>query len=134
MIIGTWRFEKNCDLRTRQEKVKYSNIPYCPRETDTNSGNTDRVFKSNNQFEFYETQFGIYKIKNNVLIIEHRILQEHANLNPDAIKRYLKRKLIEKKDDGFYYYKPQMLSIKSISDDQIEFGSDKQYTIWKRID
>ncbi|MDA9334718.1 hypothetical protein N9Q89_00990 [Flavobacteriaceae bacterium] len=40
---------------------------------------------------------------------------------------------MKKKKDGFYYFKPFELDLKSVSGSQIEFGTEKRYTIWKRI-
>ena len=137
LIVGTWRFEMNCDLRTEQEKADFADIPYCPPITENSTGHADRIFNSNGKFKFYFSdsnfKLGLYKIKNGKLLIENRISEEQANQRPDIIKRYLERNLIEKKDDGFYYYKPQKLNIKSISENQIEFGTDEYYNIWKRV-
>ena len=137
LIIGTWRFEKVCDLRTEKEKTEFEEIPWCPPVTENGTGYADRIFKKNNEFEFYltktESDFGLYQIKNGKLIIELRIPKEQAEQKPDVIKWHLKRQLIEKKADGLYYYKPLDLNLKSVSEKQIVFGNDKVYTIWKRI-
>ena len=137
LIIGTWRFEKECDLRTEKEKPEFIEIPWCPPETENGTGYADRIFRENNEFEFYLTKtdsdFGLYQIKDGKLTIERRISKERAEQKPDVIKWYLKRKLIEKKADGFYYYKPLELNLKSVAENLIEFGTEKHYTIWKRI-
>jgi len=137
LIIGTWRFEKEYDLRTENEKSEFGEVPWCPPETENGTGFADRIFKTNNEFEFYLTKtdsdFGFFQIKKGKLIIERRISKEQQEQKPEVIKWHLKRNLIEKKADGFYYYKPLELDLKSVSDNQIEFGTEKHYTIWKRI-
>lgn len=138
LIVGTWRFEKICDLRTEEEKNEFDEIPWCPPDTENGTGYADRIFKNNNEFEFYLTKtvsdFGLYQIKGGKLIIERRISEEQAKQNPEGMKRGLKRNLIEKKEDGYYYYRPYELDLKSVSENQIEFGTEKHYTVWKRIE
>ena len=137
LIIGTWRFEKECDLRTEKEKSEFAKMSWCPPVTDNGTGYADRTFSADGEFVFYynsnHTDFGIYQIKDNQLIIQRRLLKEQAESKKEEIKWHLKRKLIEKKDDGFYYLPPLKLDLKSVTENQIEFGTDKHYTIWKRI-
>ena len=137
LIIGTWRFEKECDLRTDIEKSELVEVPWCPPETENGTGYADRIFKESKEFEFYLTKtdsdFGLYQINDYKLIIERRISKEQAEQKPDVINWHLKRNLIEKKADGFYYYKPLELNLKSVTENRIEFGTEKHYTIWKRI-
>ena len=47
LIIGTWRFEKVCDLRTEKEKSKYVEPKIDPIETDNGTGSPDITFKIN---------------------------------------------------------------------------------------
>lgn len=137
LIIGTWRFERECDLRTEEEKSEFIEVPWCPPVTENGTGYADRIFKANNEFEFYLTKtdsdFGNYKLYKNKLTIERRLEKEQAENKPKAIEWSLKRNLIEKKRDGYYYFKLQELTVKSITENQIEFGTEKHYTIWKRI-
>ena len=137
MIIGTWRFEKAFDLRTEEEKSKYEEIHINPKETENGTGYADRIFKINNEFEYYFTKndsdFGKFMIKKNKVIIERRLLKEQAENSPMLLKRLIERKLIKKKDDGFYYFKPLELDLKYLSKNHIEFGTEKEYSIWKRI-
>ncbi|WP_299680639.1 lipocalin family protein [uncultured Tenacibaculum sp.] len=137
LIIGTWRFEKECDLRTDKEKSEFVNVAIDPIETENGTGYSDRTFKENGEFEFYynsdHTNIGTYRIENDKLIIERRLSKEIAKNRKEAVDLHLKRKLMIKKKDGFYYFKPLGLDLKSVSDNRIEFGTEKHYTIWKRI-
>ena len=137
LMIGTWRFEKECDLRTDKEKSEFVEPTIDPIETENGTGYADRTFKENGEFEFYynsnHTDIGIYRIENDKLIIERRLSKEKAESRKEAVKWYLKRNLMTKKKDGFYYFKPLELDLKSVSENRIEFGTEKRYTIWKRI-
>ena len=137
LIIGTWRFEKECDLRTDKEKSEFVEPDIDPIETENGTGYADRTFKENGEFEFYYnlnyTDIGTYRIENNKLIIERRLSKEKAESRKEAVEWHLKRNLMEKKNDGFYYFKPLELDLKSVSEKRIEFGSGKRHTIWKRI-
>ncbi|MFD2697798.1 DUF1878 family protein [Mesonia sediminis] len=137
LIIGTWRFEKECDLRTDKEKSEFVKPDIDPIETENGTGYADRTFKENGEFEFYYnlnyTDIGTYRIENNKLIIERRLSKEKAESRKEAVEWHLKRNLMEKKNDGFYYFKPLELDLKSVSEKRIEFGTEKRYTIWKRI-
>jgi hypothetical protein len=137
LIVGTWRFEKECDLRTEQERSEYVEPMIDPIETDNGTGYADRTFKSNSEFEFYynsnHTDIGTYRIENNKLIIERRLSKEKAESRKEAVEWHLKRNLMKKKKDGFYYFKALELDLKSVSENRIEFGTEKRYTIWKRI-
>lgn len=137
LIIGTWRFEKECDLRTEKEKSEFVEVDIDPIETENGTGYADKTFKVNNEFEFYfnsnHTDKGTYRIENNKLIIERRISKEKAESRKKAVEWHLKRNLMKKKKDGFYYFKPLELDLKSVSENRIEFGTEKRYTIWKRI-
>jgi len=137
LIIGTWRFEKECDLRTDKEKSEFVEPDIDPIETENGTGYADRTFKENGEFEFYynsnHTDIGTYRIENNTLIIERRLSKEKAESEKEAVEWHLKRNLMKKKKDGFYYFKPFELDLKSVSGSQIEFGTEKRYTIWNRI-
>ena len=137
LIIGTWRFEKECDLRTDKEKSKFVNVAIDPIETENGTGYADRTFKENGEFKFYynsnHTDIGTYRIENDKLIIERRLSKQKAESRKEAVEWYLKRNLMEKKKDGFYYFKPLELDLKSVFENRIEFGTEKLYTIWKRI-
>ena len=137
LIIGTWRFEKECDLRTDKEKSEFVEPVIDPVETENGTGYADRTFKEYGEFEFYynsnHKDIGTYRIDNSKLIIERRLSKEKAESRKEAVEWHLKRNLIEKKKDGFYYFKPLELDLKSVSENRIEFGTEKRYTIWKRI-
>ena len=137
LTIGTWRFEKECDLRTDKEKSEFVEPEIDPIETENGTGYPDRTFKENGEFEFYynsnHTDIGKYRVKNNKLIIERRLSKEKAESRKEAVDWHLKRNLMIKKDDGFYYFKPLKFDLKSVSENRIEFGTEKYYTIWKRI-
>jgi hypothetical protein len=136
MIIGTWRFEMECDFRPEKEKYTEPKINYF--ETENGSHYADRIFKSNNSFEWYYTKnrsnFGIYKLIKGKLNLERRLGKEQAENNPNAIEKSLKLNRIEKKKDGYYYFKPHELTIKSLTKNQMEIGTEKLYTIWRRIE
>ena len=55
LIIGTWRFEKECDLRTEKEKSEFVEVDIVPIETENGTGYADRTFKVNNEFNFIST-------------------------------------------------------------------------------
>ncbi|WP_132704218.1 hypothetical protein [Winogradskyella wandonensis] len=136
-IIGTWRFEKECDFRTEKEKSEFIDVAIDPIETENGTGYADRTFKENGEFEFYynsnHIDIGAYRIKNDKLIIERRLSKEKAESRKEAVEWHLKRNLMKKKNDGFYYFKPLELDLKSVSENRIELGTEKYYTIWKRI-
>lgn len=137
LIIGTWRFEKECDLRTEKEKSEFVEPDVDPIETENGTGYADRTFKGDGKFEFYynsnQSYNGTYRIKNDKLIFERRLSKEKAESRKEAVEWHLKRNLMKKKKDGFYYFKPFELDLKSVSENRIEFGTEKRYTIWKRI-
>ncbi|WP_310993112.1 hypothetical protein [Aequorivita marina] len=136
LIIGTWRFEKKCDLRTETEKSEFVVIS-CGPETENGTEYADRTFKKNNDFEFYynlnEISCGKYNIENHKLTLENRLSENQIENNKERVESYLKKKLIIKKQDGFYYYRPVILELKSIIKNRLELGTEKHYTIWTRI-
>ncbi len=117
LVIGTWRFEKECDLRTEKEKSEFVDIAVDPIKTENGTGYPDRIFKENGEFEFYfnsnHTNIGIYRIENNKLIIERRLSKEKSESRKEAVEWHLKRNLMKKKKNGFYYFKPLELDLKS---------------------
>lgn len=137
MILGTWRFDEECDFRTEQEKSEYVEVTVTPIVTENGTGYPDRKFKRNGEFEFYynsnHTDFGKYELKKNKLIIIRRISKETAESKKKVVEWTLERNLMEKKEDGFYYFKPQDLELKLLTENQIEFGTEKHYTIWRQL-
>ncbi len=73
------------------------------------------------------------KNKRAVFFPTRRLSKEKAESGKEAVEWHLKRNLMKKKKDGFYYFKPFELDLKSVSGSQIEFGTEKRYTIWNRI-
>ena len=138
LIVGTWRFEKVCDLRTEKEKSEFAEIPWCPPETENGTGHADRIFKEDNEFEFYynlnESSYGTYKVENQKLVLENRLSEKQIKNNKQRVESNLKRKLLIKKQDGFYYSRPLILELKSISENRLEIGTEKKYTVWRRIE
>jgi len=140
MIVGTWRFEKECDLRTEEEKSKYVEVVIKSIEIETENGTEYpyRIFKVNNEFEFYynknQSTIGIFEINNQTLFYWRLIPLNKIEAKPKVTESLLNRKLIEKKYDGnFYFSYPLKLEIKSITKNRIEFGTENNYTVWKRI-
>lgn len=136
LIIGTWRFEKECDLRKEKEKPEIVEIS-CGPETENGTGYADRTFKKNNEYEFYynrnDINYGKYNIKNHKLTLENRLSNKQVEDNKERIESSVKRKLLIKKQDGFYYTRPVVIELKSLNENRLELGTEKQYTIWKRI-
>ncbi len=138
LIIGTWRFEKECDLRSEKEKSKAIKEVIELTEIDIENGTNypDRIFKENGEFEFYYNSsystYGNYNIKNQKLFIETRLSKEQIESNPKRVEWALERNLLTQKKDGLYY-KPLILEIKSIDKHQLELGTENQYTVWRRI-
>ncbi|MFC7357074.1 lipocalin family protein [Jejudonia soesokkakensis] len=137
LLLGTWRFEKELDLRNNAEKSKYEEIPWCPYETESGTGYPDLTFKKDNLFERYFTkehiEYGKWEIKNNEILIYRLIQKEKAKKSFEFTKRLLKRKLIFKGTDGNYYFKPHKLKIKNLLKNKAEFGNNKEFEIYKRI-
>ena len=119
LIVGTWRFEKECDLRTEKEKSEFVIIS-CGPETENGTEYADRTFEKNNEFEFYynsnEIGCGKYYIENGTLILENRLSENQVKSNKNRVESYLKKDLIVKKDDGFYYSRPIILKLRSINE------------------
>ena len=51
----------------------------------------------------------------------------------ELIERFLKKGLISKETDGFYYQKPIEINIKTLTKNRLEFGNEKVYLIHERI-
>ncbi|MBL0686127.1 hypothetical protein [Aquimarina mytili] len=137
MIIGTWEFDKTCDLRTEVEKNKFEEIPWCPPYTENGTGYPTRTFKNNGEYIDYFTsehiKYGKWEIKNDKLILKSRISKQNSESRKELIKRFLKKGLISKETDGFYYQKPIEIEIKSLTENQIEYGNEKIYSIHQNI-
>ena len=137
LLLGTWRFEKEIDLRKKIENSNYVEIPWCPYETESGTGYPDLTFKKDNLFEKYFTkehiEYGKWEIKGNEILIYRLIENDKAERSSELTKRLLKRKQIFKGADGNYYFKPNKLKIKNILKNKAEFGDNKKIEIYKRI-
>lgn len=137
LIIGTWKFDKTCDLRTEAEKNEFEEIPWCPYPTDDGTGHPIKTYNADGTYSDYFTEehieYGKWEIKNEKLILKSRISEENAELRKERIERFLKKGLISKESDGFYYQKPIEISIKDLTENQLEFGSEKTYSVHERI-
>ncbi len=137
LIIGTWEFDKNCDLRTDAEKNEFEEIPWCPPYTENGTGYPTRTYKNDGEYIHYFTsehiEYGKWKIRNGKLILKNRISKQNAESRKELMERFLKKGLISKESDGFYYQKPIEIDIKSLTENQLEFGNEKVYSIHKRI-
>ncbi len=147
LLIGTWRFEKKVDFDKINENKKSElvNTTFCPIETENGTEYPDRIFKANNEYEFYyskqESRTGFFEIKKNKIICwrlafkePNYVLKVPIEVDTEKMEYYLKRKLVTKKEDGNYYFsKPVEFNIKSITKDRIEFGKNEKYSVWKKI-
>lgn len=137
LIIGTWKFDKTCDLRTESEKNEFEEIPWCPPITENGTGYPNRTFKNNGEYIDYFTteriEYGKWRIKNDKLILTSRISKQDAESRKDIIERLIKKSLISKDSDGFYYQKPIEINIKYLTKNRLEFGNEKIYSIHDRI-
>lgn len=142
LIIGTWRFQKNCDLRSEMEKSEkrkheFVEASWCPPETENETGYPDKTFKKNGEYIDYFTstnvQHGKWKIENGNLILISRISKKVTNSYKDRMDKLLKKGAITKGEDGYLYQKPIVIQIKLISEVIIEFGNDMVYSIHEKI-
>jgi hypothetical protein len=137
LIIGTWKFDKTCDLRTEEEKNEFEEIPWCPPVTENGTGYPERTFKKDGEYIDYFTAEhignGKWEIKNGKVILKSRISKQNAESKKELIERFLKKGLISKESDGFYYQKTIEISIKYLTKNRLEFGNEKVYSIHKRI-
>ncbi|MDB2462573.1 hypothetical protein N9W61_00500 [Algibacter sp.] len=136
LIVGMWEFDKTCDLRTESEKNQFEEIPWCPPMTESGTGYPNRTFKNNGEYIDYFTsehiEYGKWRIKNNKLILTNRISEQNAESRKELIKKLLKKGLVSKGEDGFYYQKPIEMEIKYLTNNRLEFGDEKIYSIHKR--
>jgi len=136
LIIGTWDFDKTCDLRTESEKNEFAEIPWCPPYTENGTGYPTRTFKNDGEYIDYFTsehiEYGKWQIKNEKLILKSRISKQNAESRKELIERFLKKGLISKESDGFYYQRPIEIDIKSLTENRLEFGNEKVYSIHER--
>ena len=137
LIIGTWRFEKECDFRTEHEIYKDILETSCGPMTENGLESPDRTFKSNGEYtDYYTTEnirVGNWKLEKTKLSLNSRISKKVFDSRKELMERYLKEQLITKGEDGKYYTRPVELNIKNLTDDRLEFGSEKLYRVWKRI-
>jgi len=138
LIIGTWKFEKEHDFRTEKESSESEKVIIDPIEIENGTRYPDRTFHQNGKFEFYynktQSTKGKYEFKSGNLICWKMISINQIKEKPKFVESLLKRKQILKKKDGNYYFsKPTKLQIKSITKSSIEFGTEKKYSVWKRI-
>lgn len=137
LIVGTWEFYKNCDLRTDAEKNEIEEVPWCPPYIENGTGYPTRTFKNDGEYIDYFTsehiEYGKWKIRNGKLILKNRISKLNAESSKESIKRFLKNGLISKEADGYYYQKPIEINIKSLTINRLEFGNEKIYSIHERI-
>ena len=136
LIIGTWKFDKTCDLRAETEKNEFAEIPWCPYPTDDGTGYPIRTYKENGEYSDYFTaehvEYGKWEIKNEKLILKTRISKQNAESRKETIERYRKKGLVSKENDGFYYQKPIEINIKSLTENRLEFGGEKVYSLYER--
>jgi len=136
LIIGTWEFDKTCDLRMESKKNEFEEIPWCPPYTENGTGYPTRTFKNDGEFVDYFTseniEYGKWEIKNEKLILKSRISKQNAKSRKELIERFLKKGLVTKESDGFYYRRPIKIDIKSLTQNRLEFGNEKMYSIHKR--
>ena len=68
LIIGTWEFDKTCDLRTDAEKNEFEEITWCPPYTENGTGYPTRTLKNNGDYvDFFTSEhieYGKWEIKN----------------------------------------------------------------------
>ena len=131
LIIGKWKFEKKVDLRTTQEKIADKiNEPQII-ESDQESDTFLTFNKTDNYYN--EKEFGKWEIKKDSLLIYRKVSKDKEHLDKKIRDEYLKDKFLILKKDGIYFSKPYSLKIKYLSKEKLEFGTEKRFSIWKRI-
>jgi len=131
LIIGKWKFEKKIDLRTTQEKkADKINDPQII-ESDQVSDTFLTFNKTDNYYN--EKEFGKWEIKKDSLLIYRKVSKDNEHLDKKMRDEYLKDKFLILKKDGIYLSKPYYLRIKYLSNVKLEFGTEKRFSIWKRI-
>jgi transposase len=138
LIFGTWRFEKKIDLRTENETSKFVEVIIDPIETENGTGYPDKTFKKSGEFEFYYSKIqstnGNFEFKKMTLICWKLIPKNKIKEKPELVKSQIKKKTILIKKDGNYYFsQPIELKIKSLNKNTVEFGTEKNYSVWKRV-
>ena len=67
------------------------------------------------------------------MLLTRRISKESVESNKERIEYFLKKGTISLADDGFYYFWPVELDVKSLAENLLELGSEKIYSIKKRV-
>ncbi|MBJ6369889.1 hypothetical protein [Snuella sedimenti] len=131
LIIGTWKFDKKIDLRTFLEKESDINKEPQTIESDEKP-DTFLTFNKTNSY-YNKKEFGQWEIKKDTLLIYRKVSKDKEHLDQRIRNEYLKDKFLVLKKDGIYLSNPFYLRIKSISNETLEFGSEKRFSIYRKI-
>lgn len=109
LVIGEWECQKVNDLRTEEEKKLNVDIKDDLIEIEGGKEFPNITFFENNEYlEYYskEVQYrGAWKVLNQnyiILNIRAKIMDEEKSKK--TIQDLLKKNLLEKRNDGFYYF------------------------------